>query len=265
MPHDPESELWERICESVSAAAGSRAAVAFSGGVDSSLVALACKRLGLDPVLLTIGFEGSRDVRFASHIAGLMDIEHHARIIDASDVKRASRHVDAVVGTCSMSWKENCIALYHVTELCSSIGVRSVITANGIDELFCGYDAYRKVAGDVASATLMMREKLRNERLMMRAVGDVTAAHGVRIVQPLLLPGFAEYAMRIPLDLKITGPGDLLRKHVVRRLAERVGVPPKSAYSRKKALQYGSGIHRSLVRLSALRTGELSDRRNRSL
>ena len=102
----------------------------------------------------------------------------------------------------------------------------------------------------------MMREKVDNEVRMMRAVNSVAAACGVRIVQPLLGPGFVGYALRVPPDQKITGPGDLLRKHIVRRLAERSGVPRESAYSRKKALQYGSGIHRALVRASsAQRTG----------
>ena len=252
MRPDPESELLERVCDAVSKAASESAArrafVAFSGGVDSALLAAVCVRLGLDPVLLTVGFEGSRDVRFATHVAELMDIEHHVRIIDASDVADTARRVGDGLGECSLSWKENCIAMLHVANLASQLGAKTVITANGIDELFCGYDAYRRVALDWDALKSMMREKIDNEIRMMRAINSLTGELGVSMVQPLLSPGFAEYAMSVEPGHKISGPGDLLRKHLVRSLAERIGVPHKSAYSRKKALQYGTGIHRALRR-----------------
>lgn len=245
-----ESELFEHICKAIQSTADAGVGVAFSGGVDSSLVALACERCGLEPTLLTIGFAGSHDVRFASHIAKMINLKHGTRIIDSDDVSSASAHVDSIVGECSMSWRENCIGFFHVCLLASSLGLRQVITANGIDELFCGYNAYRDVAQDESAVLSMMHDKLDNETRMVRAVNDVTAKHGVSVTQPLLADDFVEYAMRIPLAEKITGSDDLLRKHIVRRTANLVGVPYKSAYSRKKALQYGSGIHRALVRTS---------------
>ncbi len=244
MAGDAADELWVNVRGAIARAEPSQGtAVAFSGGVDSALVAHACTDLGLRPVLLTIGTAGSRDMRFAAHIAGLMGMERHALEIDADDIVASSRKVDGIIGECSLSWRENCVAFERVAHLASTLGIAQVITANGIDELFCGYDAYRKVAGDETAILEMMRAKIDAERRMMCAVSEVADTHGVRVVQPLLSDEFVAYAMRVPLADKIAGSDDLLRKHIVRRTAERVGVPPKSAYSRKKALQYGSGIH----------------------
>src|SRR5574339_633465 len=39
--------------------------IAFSGGVDSSLLAKLCTDLGYDVILLTIGFENSHDIEFS--------------------------------------------------------------------------------------------------------------------------------------------------------------------------------------------------------
>jgi len=240
-----EEGLWREVRSAVRLAVPRRgpAAVAFSGGVDSSLVALACREEGLGPVLLTVGLAGSRDMRFAAHVAGLMRMPHHAMAIGAGGIAAAAPRVRGVVGECPPSWGENCVAFYHVARLASSLGIPRVITANGIDELFCGYDSYRRAAGDDGAIAQEMRDRVSSELRMMEDVSAVAGLHGVEMAQPLLSAAFVEYALRVPTCEKITGAGDLMRKHIVRRAAELAGVPAKSAYSRKKALQYGSGIH----------------------
>lgn len=245
-----EGELWREVCSAVrlSVPRGDPAAVAFSGGVDSSLVALACREEGLDPVLLTVGTAGSRDMRFAAHVAGLMRMPHRAMEIGAGDIAGAAEGVGAIVGECPLSWRENCVAFYHVARLASSLGIPRVITANGIDELFCGYDSYRRVAGDEAAIEQMIRDRVASELRMMEAVSAVAGMHGVEMAQPLLSAPFMGYSMRVPIHEKITGAGDLMRKHIVRRTAGLAGVPAKAAHSRKKALQYGSGIHAAMKR-----------------
>ena len=47
---------------------------------------------------------------------------------------------------------------------------------------------------------------------------------------------------------KITDSEDLYRKHNIRKLASDVGVPELSCTKRKKALQYGTKIHKSLLK-----------------
>lgn len=248
--HGAEAGLWGEVCAAIRRAVPRRgpAAVAFSGGVDSSLVALACREEGLGPVLLTVGTAGSRDMRFAAHVAGLMRMPHHAMEIGAGEIAAAAGSVSAIVGECPLSWRENCVAFYHVARLASSLELPRVVTANGIDELFCGYDSYRRAAGDGAAIAREMAGRVASELRMMRAVSAAAGMHGVELVQPLLSGEFVEYAQRVPVREKITGAGDLMRKHVVRRTAELAGVPTKAAYSRKKALQYGSGIHAVMAR-----------------
>lgn len=242
-----ESELYENVSSAIKKSSKLGNGVAFSGGVDSSLVALASQECELAPVLLTVGYEGSRDVRFATHIAKMLPMHHCVSIINDKDVTEQSARVDNVVGECSLSWRENCIAFALVAKLASSLEIDNVVTANGIDELFCGYNAYRTIEQKENTILEMMRAKLENEKKMMQAVNNMTKEYEVNIVQPLLDNDFVEYAMQVPLECKITGQDDLLRKHLVRSTAEQFGVPAKSAYSRKKALQYGTGIHAALV------------------
>jgi asparagine synthase (glutamine-hydrolysing) len=93
-----------------------------------------------------------------------------------------------------------------------------------------------------------MESKLQNERDMMKAVNLVCSEFGVKIVQPLLSDDFVNYAKTVPISEKITDENDLMRKHVIRKLALKIGVPEISANARKKALQYGSMIHKALIK-----------------
>ena len=59
---------------------------------------------------------------------------------------------------------------------------------------------------------------------------------------------FIDYAKTIPLEYKIKGQDDLLRKHILREVAIRIGVPKEAAMQPKKAIQYGSLIHKYLLK-----------------
>jgi len=68
------------------------------------------------------------------------------------------------------------------------------------------------------------------------------------MIQPFLSPNFIDHAKKIPISEKIHGSDDMQRKHAVRDLAMDYGVPEIAAQKRKKALQYGSQIHKSLLK-----------------
>ena len=93
-----------------------------------------------------------------------------------------------------------------------------------------------------------MNTKLDNELKMMKAVNLIASEFGVKILQPLLSEKFIKYAKTIPILEKIHDSDDLYRKHIIRKLAGDVGVPELSCTKRKKALQYGTKIHKSLLK-----------------
>lgn len=226
-----------------------RIGVAFSGGVDSTLIAKICDDMNYDITLLTMGFSGSHDVEFSKKVNESLHLPHHVLEIVPQEFDSISKKIRSQIGTDNLSWNENCIAFYHVARLAQKLGLDTVVTANGIDELFCGYNGYRDAVREGEQKVLeLVDAKLENEIAMMEAVNLVCSEFGVRIVQPLLSKDFIKYAKTVPISDKILGPDDLLRKHIVRRLAAASGVPEVSAGARKKAMQYGSLIHKTLMR-----------------
>jgi asparagine synthase (glutamine-hydrolysing) len=94
----------------------------------------------------------------------------------------------------------------------------------------------------------LMDSKLENEQNMMQAVNTITCEFEVKIIQPMLSEKFIQYAKKIPVSDKILGKDDLLRKHIIRKLASEIGIPQISINKRKKAIQYGSLIHKALLK-----------------
>ena len=223
--------------------------VAFSGGVDSTLLAKLVKDMGYDIHLLTIGFQDSHDINFAKEVNQLLNFPHSISEIDPEKFKEVSQKINQTIKSDNLSWNENSIAFYYVAELAQKNGLKIVVTANGIDELFCGYNSYREaIEKGEDEVVKMMNDKLKNEKEMMVAINAVTAEFGVTMIQPFLLPNFIEYAKKIPVSEKIHGQDDMQRKHPIRELAMDYGVPEVAAQKQKKALQYGSQIHKSLLK-----------------
>ena len=223
--------------------------IAFSGGVDSTMISKVCKDMDYDITLLTIGFAESHDILFAKEVNEQLNYPHHILEIDPQDFPKIPSEINEKIKTDNLSWNENCIAFYYVSKLAQSLGISTVVTANGIDELFCGYNAYREAfSGGESKIMEVMDAKLDNELKMMKAVNMIASEFNVQILQPLLSPDFITFAKTVPITEKITDSEDMYRKHMIRNLAKQVGVPEVSYNKRKKALQYGSKIHKTLLK-----------------
>jgi asparagine synthase (glutamine-hydrolysing) len=220
-------------------------AVAFSGGVDSTLLAKICRDLGRNVLLLTIGFPGSPDIEFSKVIASKLVLPHRIEELNEETFYKDSDNVLQKINCDNVSHIENCIAFFYIAKLASQNGMRLILTANGCDELFCGYNIYRLIYQQgKRSIKELIDQKIINEFELMHDIRLTTSDMRVDVKQPFLSEKFISYAKDIPVELKIKGYNDFIRKHILRETAILMGVPKESAIKPKKAIQYGSLIHK---------------------
>ncbi len=246
--------LYDAVSENISEIP--RVAVAFSGGVDSSLLAMICHHhLRKQVTLLTIGFSGSHDINFSKSMASKMGMDHKIYEIDCGNFQENLQRVRQTINCENTSHIENCIAYFYICRLAKQNHLNVVLSANGCDELFCGYDRYRSAyhRGGEAEISTLMDNNLANEFALIGEIKIVAAQLGVQVRQPFLSPRFIQFVKTIPIDQKIKGPNDMIRKHILRQTALALGVPEESAMKPKKALQYGSSIHKCFKKIERRR------------
>ena len=95
--------------------------IAFSGGVDSTLIAKMCHTMNYDLTLLTIGFADSHDINFAKQVNELLKLPHHILEINPDEFGAISKKIHNMIKTDNLSWNENSIAFYHVAKLAQSL------------------------------------------------------------------------------------------------------------------------------------------------
>ncbi|MFD1641537.1 asparagine synthase C-terminal domain-containing protein [Halohasta litorea] len=225
-------------------------AVAFSGGIDSALVAAGLP----DAPLYVIGFEGSHDIAAAREAADAMGrtADLHVIELDHARLQEAvPRVADAINRTNPMD-VSIALPLLLVAERAVEDGYDRLALGQGADELFGGYskvvdpsDDHRveaeTVRGAVRETITSLPDQLERDVCGLQAVG-------VEPVTPFLQDRVVDAALRLPGERLASGEE---RKIALRAFARREGVLPELVASTdKKAVQYGSYVSRELDRLA---------------
>jgi asparagine synthase (glutamine-hydrolysing) len=221
-------------------------AVAFSGGVDSGLVAAAVP----EAPCYVGGFEGSHDVAAARAAAETMDRDLRVVEITHDDLRRAVPAVAAATGRRNPMDVAIAVPLFLTAEAAAADGFDRLALGQGADELFGGYSKVVDPADDprVDADTVRGARTETVRTLPDQLPRDVLAlrAAGVEPVTPLLDDRVVAAALALPDDLLVDGDE---RKVALRRVAAG-RVPESVRAADKKAVQYGTYVSRELDRLA---------------
>lgn len=223
-----------------------RIGIAFSGGIDSTLLAMICKNINVNTTLLTVGFPYSHDIASSKLVSHKIKMNHKVLEIDRDDFYLFSKKIKNEISCRNSSHIENCIAFSYVAQLARNNDLSFVLSANGFDELFCGYNIFRLVFNQgVLTINKTIESRIINEIELVKEIKQVVEEYDINIIQPFLSKRFISVAMKFPIYNKIVGSEDYLRKHIIRKVALYFGIPSEVIISRKKAFQYGSSIHKN--------------------
>jgi asparagine synthase (glutamine-hydrolysing) len=250
-PSDPDpaqTAVDDAIADALGGLAGGpgRLAVAFSGGVDSGLVAAGTP----DAPCYVAGFEGCHDVAAAREAAAAMDRDLRVVEITHEELLRAVREVAAATGRRNPMDLAIAVPLYLAAEAAAADGIDRLAVGQGADELFGGYSKVVDPATDdrVDADTVRGARTETVRTLPDQLERDVLAlrAAGIEPVAPLLDDRVVAAALALPGEL-LASDGE--RKVALRRAATG-RVPESVRTADKKAVQYGTYVSRELDRLA---------------
>ena len=249
MDSDTTVRLKDAIKGSVDEAVSSgSAAVAFSGGLDSGIIAAMAGGVKL----YTVGTEDAYDVAASEELASMMNMTWEHILLSDNEIEDNLREMIRITGTINPITLSFEVPMFYILKRCSE---RTVLSGQGADELFAGYAKYQDLGYDELKDKIE-EDMLKLTETTMEHERKVAEHFGKRIVYPFM----DEEVRAIVKDIEIKdlAPGNV-RKAVLRDVAILIG-QPEIASKPKKAAQYGSGtmdIIRSLAKKKGMTISQL--------
>ncbi|WP_407453177.1 asparagine synthase-related protein [Methanobrevibacter sp.] len=224
--------------------------VIFSGGLDSSYLALLLKEISenipLKIKLYAVGAEGSKDVEAAIYASKFLNLDLQIFEVTEDLVREALPDVVKAIGDDNLMKVGVGLTTYFATKMVAEDGLKVAISGQGADELFGGYKRYLQSFVDGTLNYDLRMDMSNMYHVNLERDDACSMLNGVELRLPFLDKTLVELVLNIPDNKKIVSMHDDMRKSILRKLAFEEGLDYEIAYRPKKAAQYGTGIDKIL-------------------
>ncbi len=249
------THLEEKLIEAVRKRMGDldHFGILFSGGIDSTILAFICKRLGKKFTCYTAAFADGNtrdapDLLQAQEVAEQLGFFLKTKILTLDETEKAVKEVVRIIETTDVVKVGVALPFYVCAKMAAADGCKMLLSGLGSEELFAGYQRHLDVLkekGEINTECLRGLSLLWDRDLYRDDL--VTMAHTVELRLPFLDYDLIRYALAIPAKWKIT---EEQNKIILRDVAKKIGLPEKIAARKKIAAQYGSNFDKALEKLA---------------
>lgn len=229
-------------------------AVAFSGGLDSSIIAFLAKKFGVDVHLVSVSLRNQPEIEYTKEAAEALNLPLHLHLYSEKAVEEVLPKVLWLIEEPNPVKTSIGIPVFWAAEKSSKMGFKVMLAGQGADELFGGYKRY--INDYMRHGREFTQETVFNDIMRMYETNferdsKICNFHNIELRLPFATYQLAKFAASTPLQLKIDSPnGKLRRKKVLRKMAEDLGLPHFIVNKPKKAIQYATGVNNVIKKLA---------------
>ena len=136
--------------------------ILFSGGVDSSTIALICKKFTDNFNCYCVGLKNSQDIVYAKKVAKELKLNLKIKILDIDEIEKITNELIKIINKKDIVSVSVGLVTYSAMKLAKRDGINTVFTGLGSEEIFAGYQRHKE-ASDINkecwSGLLMMYER----------------------------------------------------------------------------------------------------------
>lgn len=221
-----------------------RFGIAFSGGVDSSLLAFICGKLEKDFILYSVGLKNSKDLEWAKKIAKKYNwhIKYKEYSLEEIEniLKKLVKILEPNVVQCGIG-----LVNYVVCDLAKD-DVKVILSGSGSEEIFIGYN--RLIGENYENSEELMKESIQKieERDLVRE-NKIANLFNIKFVYPYMDKAFFDYVINLDIKLKYNKEH---KKLILREFAEWLDLDKEICWRKRLAAQYGSGFDKAILKLT---------------
>lgn len=230
----------------------SRVAVAFSGGLDSAVVAALAKTVS-EVELVSVGLSGSPELLTVERYAHDLDLPVTVETFEHDVLEEYVRRVVWLIEEPNLMKVSVAIPLHWAAMLAAKKGFTVLLCGQGSDELYGGYYKYARtldLKGRRALVAELYRSIIEAAEINYERDEQATSPFGVELRTPFADLDVIRFSLTIPSEYKVRAGNDVTRKWILRAAARDLGVPDDIVWRRKKAIQHGTGVENAIRKLA---------------
>lgn len=240
-------DLSSLIRQSVEQNLEDRVAVSFSGGLDSTTLATIARTCA-DVELFSCGIEKSQDLEYSEKVANLLSLPLNKVIVNEEKALSAYGKVHSFLPLDFLKL-EILVPVYCAAEAAAKKGHNVMLFGAAAEELFVGYDRYYRYHDEGKDLDAILKEEFKT--LPQREIGwirKICRKFDIEARFPFHNKEIASLVFSVPVEDRMEEKE--LKKGILREAAKVLGVPDVALTRKKKAMQYGSGVHKMLLKHS---------------
>jgi len=210
--------------------------ISLSGGLDSSIIGHFIKdRSPKAIVVITEDFIAS-DLSYSQIVSKHLGIPLEIHNVSTEQILDGIKNTIKILKNFNDIEIRNSVVMYVSLDVLNKKGVKSVLTGDGADEIFAGYNFLLK-----KSETELTDELNRIKKIMHFSSQEIAKNFGIKIESPFLDDRVMEFAQSIPLSMKVNQRNQkVFGKYILRKTFEEY-LPTSIVWREKSPMQEGAG------------------------